>query len=279
MISSNTLNTDDIKCNNELLLLSKSSKLKYNINAKNSSKHIKIDNDDKIIAFESISKNEEICISEPLISYYRPNECNSKSLLLSLNLLSTQNLNDILGKIWDFKLYPASIENMELGLKELYKSDKPTDEIINSLFKQAEHIIHVYLRYNHFNIDNNRYLYLLASKFNHSCDPNCDWKIKDGIIKITSLREILPYEECTISYIGLNSLYSIKSTIERQNIILKNCCFICQCKQCIKIPTDKCFVCKNKTNLSSCAKCKNIFYCGKECQLLHWSLHKYSCNK
>lgn len=276
------LSTDIIKSDNDLIKLSKLAKLKYNIDAKNSSKHIIIDNNDKILAFELISKNEEICICEPIISYYRTAEgynSDPKSLLLALNLQSTDNILQILNKLSNFKLYPNSEEHMILGLRELYKSGNPTEEFINELIKQPEHIIKVYIKYNHFNVDNNRYLYLLASKFNHSCNPNCNWKIENGIITIFSLKEILSLEECTISYMGIKEFTLIKSSIERQNIILNNCSFICKCKECIYIPIDKCFVCDNRNNLLSCSKCKNIFYCGKDCQRLHWSIHKYSCNK
>jgi hypothetical protein len=276
------LSTDIIKSDNDLIKLSKLAKLKYNIDAKNSSKHIKINNNDKILAFELISKNEEICICEPIISYYRTTEgynSDSKSLLLALNLQSINEILQILKNIWSFQLYPSLEEDMILGLRELYKSGNPTDEFISKIFKQPEHIIQVYIKYNHFNVDNNRYLYLLASKFNHSCNPNCDWKIENGIIKITSLRKILPSEECTISYMGIKEFTSIKSSIERQNIILNNYSFICKCKECINIPIDKCFVCDNRNNLLSCSKCKNIFYCGKDCQLLHWSIHKHNCTK
>lgn len=38
---------------------------------------------------------------------------------------------------------------------------------------------------------------------------------------------------------------------------------------------DKCLVVKE--NLSKCGKCQNVFYCSKECQVGHWSLHKQAC--
>jgi hypothetical protein len=257
---------------------SKFCKLKYNINAKNTLNHIKIDND-KIIASELILKNTIICVCEPIISYYRPNKLSSKSLLSALNLVPNDEIYQILTNIWDFKMYPLKEEDMLSGLKKLYEGSNPDNISMSELIKQPQHVIQVYLKYNHFNGNNNRYLYLLASKFNHSCNPNCRWEISNGIIEIISLREILPFEECTISYIDIENFHLTNTTIERQDIIMENYDFICKCKECITISIDKCFVCNNINNLLSCSKCKNIYYCGKDCQRLHWSIHKNTCNK
>jgi hypothetical protein len=29
----------------------------------------------------------------------------------------------------------------------------------------------------------------------------------------------------------------------------------------------------------SCSKCRSVYYCSKECQLAHWSQHKYKCDR
>jgi len=249
---------------------SKFCKLKYNINAKSKSQSIKID-DDKILSSKLIPKNTTICECEPIISYYRLSK--PSSLPLALNLIPNDDIFQILTNIRNLKMYPNLEEDMTSGLKQLVSDEQS----ISKLIKQPKHAVQVYLKYNHFNNDNNSYLYLLASKFNHSCKPNCSWKITDGLIKITSLRNILPFEECTIPYIDLENFELNK--ISRQNIILDSYGFVCKCKECIIIPIDKCYVCNNKDNLLSCSTCKNILYCGKDCQRLHWSIHKINCNK
>lgn len=265
-----------IRSDNNLLHLSKSSKLKYNLTAKDSFKNIKIENDEKVVACDFIPKNEQICVCEPIISYYKSNEHTLMPSTLALNLISDNDISRLLSIIWEFKLYPdLEEEQMLLKIKEIYNTKE--EDQASQMLKRREHLIQVYFQYNHFNNKNNRYLYLFASKFNHSCNPNCNWVIIDGIIKIKSLREINQSEECTLSYIGLETL--IKSTFNRQNVILENCRFICKCEKCIKIPTDKCFVCDNKNNLLSCSKCKNILYCGKTCQRSHWKIHKNDCTK
>ena len=38
-----------------------------------------------------------------------------------------------------------------------------------------------------------------------------------------------------------------------------------------------CATCGSPKNLSSCAKCKSIFYCGAACQRDHWKTHKADC--
>lgn len=250
---------------------SKFCKLKYNINAKNTSQCIKID-DDKILASELILANTIICECEPIVSYYKLSK--PSSLPLALNLIPDDESFQILTNIQKLNIYPSLEKDMISGLKHIDKLSN--DELICKLIKQPKNAIQVYLKYNHFDNDNNRYLYLLASKFNHSCTPNCSWTITDGLIKITSLQKILPSEECTISYLDFSK--SDLSKKSRQNIILDNYDFVCKCKECIIIPTDKCFVC-NKNSLLSCSICKNIFYCGKECQRSHWSVHKITCNK
>jgi len=39
-----------------------------------------------------------------------------------------------------------------------------------------------------------------------------------------------------------------------------------------------CGWCKGKNNLMLCGRCKNIYYCSKKCQILHYKQHKKYCN-
>lgn len=39
-----------------------------------------------------------------------------------------------------------------------------------------------------------------------------------------------------------------------------------------------CVVCHRQSNLSKCAACHSVYYCSKECQVLHWKVHKPFCN-
>lgn len=42
----------------------------------------------------------------------------------------------------------------------------------------------------------------------------------------------------------------------------------------------KCFLCSSQENkLKKCASCKSAYYCSKECQMLHWKIHKIVCKQ
>ncbi|GIY55657.1 zinc finger MYND domain-containing protein 10 [Caerostris extrusa] len=41
--------------------------------------------------------------------------------------------------------------------------------------------------------------------------------------------------------------------------------------------TPQCAQCKNK-GLKRCSRCKNEWYCGRSCQVSHWSKHQSACN-
>jgi hypothetical protein len=43
-------------------------------------------------------------------------------------------------------------------------------------------------------------------------------------------------------------------------------------------PIRKCRVCKAKST-TRCSRCKNVYYCGVECQTKHWKEHKKNCTK
>jgi hypothetical protein len=44
---------------------------------------------------------------------------------------------------------------------------------------------------------------------------------------------------------------------------------VSQCAQCQKSSTDQ--------KLLKCSRCQNCYYCSKECQKIHWKLHKQIC--
>lgn len=42
---------------------------------------------------------------------------------------------------------------------------------------------------------------------------------------------------------------------------------------------NKCAVCgKADNDMKRCARCHQVYYCGRDCQVKHWSVHKQSCN-
>ena len=61
----------------------------------------------------------------------------------------------------------------------------------------------------------------------------------------------------------LDELYKQQDRLEKKNK---------KSKQSIQ----ECAECGEQTN-RRCQKCKQIFYCGRECQLRHWKMHKKDC--
>ena len=49
------------------------------------------------------------------------------------------------------------------------------------------------------------------------------------------------------------------------------------CNNCLRVQqkNDK----KDDAGYDWCSKCKQVFYCSRECQLLHWPVHKPECKK
>ncbi|KAJ6220637.1 hypothetical protein RDWZM_006449 [Blomia tropicalis] len=72
--------------------------------------------------------------------------------------------------------------------------------------------------------------YMLASLFNHSCDPNCEWSIDCGYIYIRAKRKIEANEEITFSY-GVDQDTEYFET--RQRRLLEDYFFLCNCSACV----------------------------------------------
>lgn len=80
-------------------------------------------------------------------------------------------------------------------------------------------------------------IYVFCSRLNHNCDPNCNFAfskaqdsedIKARTITITTRQNIKAGEELTISYVPLRMRLGV-----RQNILLTNHGFICNCTRCV----------------------------------------------
>ena len=72
-----------------------------------------------------------------------------------------------------------------------------------------------------------REVYLEASMFNHSCEPNCEMSRSSGNCEIKCTRDVKEGEELTISYIDESQCRS-----HRRQALLRNYHFHCQCSKC-----------------------------------------------
>eukprot|EP00931_Biecheleriopsis_adriatica_P075968 TRINITY_DN49732_c0_g1_i1.p1 TRINITY_DN49732_c0_g1~~TRINITY_DN49732_c0_g1_i1.p1 ORF type:complete len:512 (+),score=78.78 TRINITY_DN49732_c0_g1_i1:39-1538(+) len=79
--------------------------------------------------------------------------------------------------------------------------------------------------------DNFAGIFVLGSKFSHSCSPNSCWTFsRTGQLQYKALRPIAAGELLTFSYVG-NGMNLITSTFERRRR-LAALCFVCQCSRC-----------------------------------------------
>ena len=126
------------------------------------------------------------------------------------------------------------------------------------------------------------YFHYIGCNFMHSCRPNCRATIKDGILTVTAVRDLVKGEMCTISrrdYAGGST--HIDNVIERRKRISTDTTMHCTCDLCMKQEAASgkryCFVCSKGSGLSKCARC-DIYYCSRECQTDDWKLgHKTRC--
>jgi hypothetical protein len=258
----------------EKLYMSKKCDLKININAKDDFNNIKVIDNSKIITTDFILKNKTICISEPLFNF-NFNE-STENILSALSFLSEDVIKE-LSKISCDYFYPREINDIINGFKILYGHHNHLDDnLISKLIKQPIHMIQLYLMYNNFSTFKRRYLYILGSKFNHSCNPNCKWEIVNDKLIITTMTDINSNDECTISYWNI---FDIENISVRKNYIYNIGHFECNCKYCLDPhPVKRCYFCGQVKTLLSCSRCHNVFYCNKECQTQDWvKTHKFVC--
>lgn len=88
-------------------------------------------------------------------------------------------------------------------------------------------------------------LFVLGSKFSHSCAPNSGWGFSpDGCLEYRAIRAIAPGDLLTFSYVG-NGMNLLSSTIQRR-LRLASLWFVCSCARCLapdlarRLPCPRC---------------------------------------
>jgi hypothetical protein len=104
-------------------------------------------------------------------------------------------------------------------------------------------------------------VYPHAAILNHSCNPNCLLRYKDGIImEIVAARDIRMGEELTHSYVDL-----IKDTPTRRRHLMKLHGFLCQCQRCrgdLKVNLPKKTAITPKALYDAIVERYGMAYCG-----------------
>jgi hypothetical protein len=158
--------------------------------------------------------------------------------------------------------------------------------------------------------------YVEASKFNHSCYPNCVWTMADNgkpedgdHMQIIAVRDIAPGEECTIPYWFFRGrAFMGDSRQQRRDYIREAGGFDCECWLCqqgpetkktprdylvdltnigVDVRIDVSRFCRNcgaecaeDFEVKKCHACMDVSYCSGECQREHWGLkHKKACTR
>jgi len=129
-------------------------------------------------------------------------------------------------------------------------------------------------------------MFALHACLNHSCGYNCrvvaDF-IEDRVgIIVQALRPIKKGEQLTIRYIDVN-----QPKRKRRQTLLRGWGFECMCERCQFEGEDatKCTHCDRKAmptgaTFRACSRCKNAWYCSRDCQKNHWVAgHKNICKE
>jgi len=94
-------------------------------------------------------------------------------------------------------------------------------------------------------------LFVLGSKFSHSCAPNCTWSFSsDGCLQYHAIRPIAPGDMLTFSYIG-NGMNMIVDTTSRR-MRLADLWFVCQCPRCVGPDLVRKIICPHCRSPSCC---------------------------
>lgn len=183
----------------------------------------------RVVATKNIEAGQIIHVDTPILSYkYDP--AVPERVFYTLMTLNDETISGLLAKCET--LYPRTLEDRMSIFRQMH-SGQP-HEIITQLVKQPPHIIAAVTKCNGFDKYDMRFLYVGATRLNHSCYPNCLFRItEDGKIVIRVVRPILAGEECTISYFGGEDFQALTTPKERREYIRTNLLFICMCDVCM----------------------------------------------
>lgn len=243
---------------------------------------------DGVVATEDIPKGTVIYEGTPILSFKAPKDNSTFAILCSLNLLSTETINQLI--LEASKIFPITYDQFcekcqNLGIP---------DDNIGMMFQQPEHLLVSKIMFSGFFQQNGLCgLYYMASKLNHSCYPNCSWVSNDDHLTMKTIRDVKKGEELTHCYYPECLIKD--SIIERQKIINESGRgnFQCECTLCKEIEkrpknfhfatiiNKACYSCgKREINPKTCTGCKTAIFCNKECLAKHWKNgHKSVCKK
>ena len=180
-------------------------------------------NNNKIIAKETIKKNEIILIEEPVYK--------EKNIIYLLYII-LKNKDDINIK----NLYPRNNNFIKKStyLHTIYKliNNYPDQKIKKYLLMIDNNILNLYyfkILFNAFDMNNNAVILPIGAKMNHSCKPNIYFYQKNNIMCFEALTDIKAGTELCCSYLRN---YKFINQKDKQTYLFNHYNFICQCITC-----------------------------------------------
>ena len=205
------------------------------------------ENQDSIVAGEKLEPGLVICAEQYLMSYKQSTPATTQHLH---DIVSTMpKLHKATLKHYFRLMFPMTEEQMDQQLrfrykmkpdesKSLLKDIKPTgSKAVNENDEKVTKLFTTTILANEFVDGDKRVVCVVASKFNHSCNPNCVVVLGDGYCNVVVVRQITEGQECTISYTAGSSSESkidewMKDTKARQHKIYATWGFKCHCTVC-----------------------------------------------
>lgn len=245
------------------------------------SNSITIENNTRMMALQHIPKNTIILSEYPVVTHNIKDAVDNMEFYNALIKLSPEEkckLEQLL------ILYPNTQEEIQQMIEQRYA--EASANVANIL----ECRLDIIYRCNRFEKLNKAFVYIIMSKINHSCMPNCCHIINNnGLVKLLTIKDISAGEECCIGY-SIECIF-MKDKAERVKFMEKEHFFTCNCVACVKdidpisiLSSFKsikgmkyCSNCGEKTKVFLCSKCKTVGYCDALCQKQHFSIHKNIC--
>lgn len=252
-----------------------------------------IENNEKIIASEDIEERSVVYQGTPFFTFQNNAESKTGGLLATFTISPEEVLDFFQEKME--RLFPRDQASIINYVAQYENANEDTPEILELVAQQIQHVLVAKTYSNIFALNEfQAALYITASKFNHSCYPNCFCSVSGKTLTIKTFRPVQKGEELTHSYFP--DCVEIENQEERQKLIntFSGRGFTCQCELCLGQVTrpknfakayfmiqslPSCANCGRTRHLVQCSKCKKTNYCGKECQTRHWKLgHKKVCS-
>ncbi|CAH6419461.1 Hypothetical protein POVN_LOCUS739 [uncultured virus] len=289
---------DELK---RLLQIAAETEFKINYDAVEKLVGVEVEGGCRIVATQDIKAGSVIYTGQPLIKFEMKED---DPLGLGLQMLSNATKDKLLALTSG--LSPSTEEDIIKRINWL--GSGLSTERTKNLAHEPNVVLTTRVSMNQFHPEGDvRTLYLIGSKFNHSCAPSCyNLFDSDHVMSMYAMRDLVKGDECSFMYFAGDPEVTVAQDAEcRRAFIMKRMGFLCTCIACtgktqlrytdlmrhfpgsggvhglarmatILMDAHCCRRCGVKGS-KTCVQCKAVIYCSKTCQRLHWRTHKKQC--